>query len=198
MSEDLPRCDWALNSAIETAYHDTEWGVPKRDEHSLFEFLILEGAQAGLAWRTILSKREHFRAAFDHFDAERMARYDDADRARLMANAGIVRNRLKIDAAIGNARAYLELRATMGGLSPFLWDFVDGRPIVNHWQHMAEVPAHTALSDRISKALKQRGFRFVGSTIVYAYLQATGLINDHLVGCFRHAPLCAGATPAPR
>ncbi|WP_420427602.1 DNA-3-methyladenine glycosylase I [Algiphilus sp.] len=198
MSGDVSRCDWALNSAIETAYHDHEWGVPKRDEHSLFEFLILEGAQAGLSWRTILAKRDHFRAAFDGFDAERMARYDDRDRARLMADAGIVRNRLKIDAAIGNARAYLELRAAVGGLSPFLWDFVDGKPIINHWQHMAEVPAQTALSDRISKALKQRGFRFVGSTIVYAYLQAAGLINDHLVHCFRHAPLCADEATVPR
>lgn len=191
MSTSHPRCDWALSSALETHYHDTEWGVPRRDEHSLFEFLILEGAQAGLSWRTILAKRDHFRAAFDQFDPERIARYTDEDRQRLLSDAGIVRNRLKIDAAIGNARAYLELRDSVGGLAPLLWDFVDGTPIVNHWRRMEEVPASTPLSDRISKTLKQRGFRFVGSTIIYAYLQATGLVNDHLVHCFRHAPLSA-------
>ena len=180
------RCDWAENSAIERAYHDSEWGVPKRDEGTLFEFLILEGAQAGLSWRTILAKRDNFRAAFAQFDPEAMARFDEADRARLLSDAGIVRNRLKIDAAIGNARAYLALRDACGGLSPFLWDFVDGEPIVNHWRSMQEVPASTPLSDRISKTLKQHGFRFVGSTIVYAYLQAVGIVNDHLTGCFRH------------
>lgn len=193
MADALPRCDWALNSEIETVYHDAEWGVPKRDEHTLFEFLILEGAQAGLSWRTILAKRDNFRAAFDGFDPERMARYSDQDRQRLLADAGIVRNRLKIDAAIGNARAYLALQESEGGLAPFLWGFVDDTPIVNHWQRMEDVPATTPLSDAISKALKQRGFRFVGSTIVYAYLQATGVVNDHLVHCFRHAPLSGKA-----
>lgn len=188
MSEPL-RCDWAENSDIERAYHDAEWGVPKHDEATLFEFLILEGAQAGLSWRTILAKRDNFRAAFANFDPEAMARFDETDRARLLNDAGIVRNRLKIDAAIGNARAYLALREACGGLAPFLWDFVDGEPIVNHWRRMQDVPASTALSDQISKALKQRGFRFVGSTIVYAYLQATGLVNDHLTGCFRHAEI---------
>lgn len=183
------RCDWAESSAIERAYHDAEWGVPKRDEHTLFEFLILEGAQAGLSWRTILAKRDNFRSAFAGFDAEAMARFDETDRARLLSDAGIVRNRLKIDAAIGNARAYLALREECGGLSPFLWGFVGGAPVVNHWRRMQDVPASTPLSDRISKALKQRGFRFVGSTIVYAYLQAVGVVNDHLVGCFRHAEL---------
>ena len=188
MSETL-RCDWAENSDIERAYHDAEWGVPKHDEATLFEFLILEGAQAGLSWRTILAKRDNFRAAFANFDPEAMARFDETDRTRLLHDAGIVRNRLKIDAAIGNARAYLALREACGGLAPFLWDFVDGEPIVNHWRRMQDVPASTALSDQISKALKQRGFRFVGSTIVYAYLQATGLVNDHLTGCFRHAEI---------
>jgi DNA-3-methyladenine glycosylase I len=188
MSEPL-RCDWAENSDIERAYHDAEWGVPKHDEATLFEFLILEGAQAGLSWRTILAKRDNFRAAFANFDPEAMARFDETDRTRLLHDAGIVRNRLKIDAAIGNARAYLALREACGGLAPFLWDFVDGEPIVNHWRRMQDVPASTALSDQISKALKQRGFRFVGSTIVYAYLQATGLVNDHLTGCFRHAEI---------
>ncbi|WP_043764821.1 DNA-3-methyladenine glycosylase I [Algiphilus aromaticivorans] len=188
MSEPL-RCDWAENSDIERAYHDAEWGVPKHDEATLFEFLILEGAQAGLSWRTILAKRDNFRAAFANFAPEAMARFDETDRTRLLHDAGIVRNRLKIDAAIGNARAYLALREACGGLAPFLWDFVDGEPIVNHWRRMQDVPASTALSDQISKALKQRGFRFVGSTIVYAYLQATGLVNDHLTGCFRHAEI---------
>lgn len=182
----LPRCDWAENSAIERVYHDREWGVPKHDEATLFEFLILEGAQAGLAWRTILAKRDNFRAAFAGFDPEAMARFDDADRARLLTDAGIVRNRLKIDAAIGNARAYLALRAECGGLGAFLWDQVDGEPIVNRWRHMSDVPATTPLSDRISAALKRRGFRFVGSTIVYAYLQAVGVVNDHLLSCHRH------------
>lgn len=183
------RCDWAENSAIERAYHDVEWGVPKPDEATLFEFLILEGAQAGLSWRTILAKRDNFRAAFANFDPDTMARFDESDRARLLNDAGIVRNRLKIDAAIGNARAYLALREECGGLAPFLWDFVDGEPVVNHWRRMQDVPATTPLSDRISKALKQRGFRFVGSTIVYAYLQAVGVVNDHLVDCFRHAEI---------
>lgn len=183
---ELRRCDWALGSAIETVYHDDEWGVPKHDEVVLFEFLILEGAQAGLSWRTILAKRDHYRAAFDNFDARRIARYGEADRARLLADAGIVRNRLKIDAAIGNARAYLTLCESEGGLAPYLWAFMDGRPMINHWRRMQDVPASTPLSERISHDLKQRGFRFVGPTIVYAYMQAVGLVNDHLIDCFRH------------
>lgn len=185
----MERCPWCGSDPLYVAYHDEEWGVPEHDDRRLFEFLILEGAQAGLSWRTILAKRDNFRAAFANFDPEAMARFDETDRARLLHDAGIVRNRLKIDAAIGNARAYLALREECGGLAPFLWDFVDGEPIVNHWRRMQDVPASTALSDQISKALKQRGFRFVGSTIIYAYLQATGLVNDHLVSCFRYAEL---------
>jgi DNA-3-methyladenine glycosylase I len=180
------RCGWALASPGETEYHDREWGEPQRDETTLFEFLILEGAQAGLSWRTILNKRENYRRALHGFDAERIARYTDADRTRLLGDAGIVRNRLKIDATIDNARAVLTLRESGGGLSGHLWNFVDDEPILNHWREMREVPARTDLSDRISKDLKARGFRFVGSTIIYAFMQATGMVNDHLVSCFRH------------
>ncbi|MCK5771236.1 DNA-3-methyladenine glycosylase I [Algiphilus sp.] len=180
------RCGWATRSEAERVYHDVEWGVPKRDEGTLFEFLILEGAQAGLSWRTILEKRENYRAAMDGFDPEAMARYGETERARLLGDAGIVRNRLKIDAAIGNARAYLALRDAEGGLAPYVWGFVDGEPIINRWRSMAEAPTTTALSDRLSKDLKKRGFRFVGSTIVYSYLQAVGVISDHVVDCFRH------------
>jgi DNA-3-methyladenine glycosylase I len=164
-------------------YHDTEWSRPLHDERALFEFLILEGAQAGLSWRTILTKREHYRRAFAGFDAARIAKYDDTDRARLMADAGIVRNRLKIDAAITNALATLRLRESEGGLDAWLWRWVDGQPIVNHWTAMGQVPARTELSDAISKALIARGFKFVGSTIIYAFMQATGMVDDHLLGC---------------
>lgn len=186
MSDGRSRCGWALASDIERDYHDTEWGLPQRDETRLFEFLILEGAQAGLSWRTILAKRDNYRRAFHDFDAEKIARYTDRDRQRLLNDAGIVRNRLKIDATIDNARAALALREEGPGLSGFLWDFVDGKPIVNAWQQMRDVPASTPLSDTISKALKKRGFRFVGSTIVYAFMQATGMVNDHLASCFRY------------
>lgn len=182
-------CAWANGSPLMRRYHDTEWGRPLHDERALFEFLILEGAQAGLSWSTILHKRENYRRAFDGFDAERIARYGDAERARLLADAGIVRNRLKIESAITNARATLRLREAQGGLEAWLWNWVDGRPIVNHWTHTRQVPARTALSDAISKALSQQGFKFVGSTIVYAYLQATGVVDDHLETCpCRHQP----------
>lgn len=183
------RCPWCGNPPVYQAYHDTEWGVPLHDERALFEFLILEGAQAGLSWLTILKKREGYRRAFDDFDAERVARYGERDVTRLLGDAGIVRNRLKIAAAIGNARATLEVRAAFGGLDAYFWRFVDGRPIQNTWHDLSEVPARTALSDTISKDLRQRGFKFVGSTIVYAHMQATGMVNDHLVGCFRHREL---------
>lgn len=176
-------CPWALGSDIERHYHDTEWGRPLHDERALFEFLLLEGAQAGLSWRTILAKRENYRRAFDDFDATKVARYGERDRARLMADAGIVRNRLKIDAAIGNAQAMLRLREEHGSFDAWLWYWVDGRPIVNHPRHKGEVPARTELSDAISKALLEKGFRFVGSTIVYAFMQATGMVDDHLVTC---------------
>lgn len=182
------RCPWCGDDPLYTAYHDEEWGIPCHDEHKLFEHLLLEGAQAGLAWITILRKRETYRAAFDNFDAERIAAYGEADTARLLADPGIVRNRLKVAAFIRNATAYQELCAAKGGLDAYLWDFVDGRQIVNRFRSMKEVPATTALSDTISKDLQKRGFKFVGSTIVYAYLQAVGVVNDHLVSCYRHTP----------
>jgi len=184
-----PRCPWSHGSELYQQYHDKEWGVPLREERGQFEFLILEGAQAGLSWITILKKRDNYRRAFDQFDAERIAAYDDKDRARLLADAGIVRNRLKIDAAISNARACLRLRDSGTSLDEFLWRYVDGKPIVNRFRTMGDVPATTELSDRISRDLKKAGFRFVGSTIVYSFMQATGMVNDHLLSCPRHAAL---------
>jgi DNA-3-methyladenine glycosylase I len=180
------RCPWCGKEPFYVQYHDTEWGVPLHDERALFEFLILEGAQAGLSWSTILKKREGYRRAFDHFDAERIARYGEADVARLLGDPGIVRNRLKIASAIANAQATLRVRETFGGLDAYFWGFVDGRPIRNRWTEMNQIPARTELSDAISGDLKQRGFKFVGSTIVYAHMQATGMVNDHLLGCFRY------------
>lgn len=186
------RCDWCGVDPHYVAYHDTEWGVPLHDERALFEFLILEGAQAGLSWSTILKKRDGYRRAFDGFDAERIARYDDADVARLLADPGIVRNRLKVASAITNARATLKIREEFGGLDAYFWRFVDGRPIQNAWRELGQIPASTPLSDRISRDLKKRGFKFVGSTIVYAHMQATGMVNDHLVDCFRYRELGGG------
>jgi len=185
MTESSPgRCPWA-RSALDIAYHDTEWGVPQHDDRVLFEFLILEGAQAGLSWSTILNKRPAYRAAYYDFDVPRVAAFDDADRARLLADAGIVRNRLKVDASIGNARAFLAVQAEFGSFDRYLWQRVDGRAIHNVWHEMSAVPARTALSDALSVDLKRRGFKFVGSTICYAYLQAVGVVNDHLQGCQR-------------
>jgi DNA-3-methyladenine glycosylase I len=168
-------------------YHDEEWGVPVHDDRRQFEFLVLEGAQAGLSWSTILNKREGYREAFADFDVERVARFDRRKVERLMQFPGIVRNRLKIEAAIGNAKAVLVLQDELGSLDRHLWSFVGGRPIVNRWKEMTQVPATSAESDALSKDLKKRGFKFVGSTIVYAHMQATGMVNDHVVGCFRHA-----------
>ncbi|RJG04719.1 DNA-3-methyladenine glycosylase I [Noviherbaspirillum cavernae] len=184
------RCGWA-NPANPRylAYHDEEWGVPCRDETRLFEMLNLEGAQAGLSWETVLNKRDNYRTAFDNWDAEKIARYDEAKVAQLLANPGIIRNRLKVAAAIANAQAYLKLRDDTGGLAPFLWAYVDGKPLQNARAGLQEVPAKTPLSDRISKDLSKRGFKFVGSTIIYAYMQATGMVNDHCVDCFRHRML---------
>jgi DNA-3-methyladenine glycosylase I len=183
----VTRCAWA-NPANPRylAYHDEEWGVPCHDETRLFEMLNLEGAQAGLSWETVLNKRDNYRVAFDHWDAEKIARYDAAKVAALLANPGIIRNRLKVAAAINNAQAYLRLRDEVGGLDPFLWGYVDGEPIRNAWARTGDTPASTPLSDRISKDLAKRGFKFVGSTIVYAYMQATGIVNDHCVECFLH------------
>ncbi|RTL48667.1 MAG: DNA-3-methyladenine glycosylase I [Rhodocyclaceae bacterium] len=180
------RCPWCGTDPLYTAYHDREWGVPCHDDRTLFEFLLLEGAQAGLSWITVLRKRENYRLAFDDFDVETIARYGDADMERLLANPGIVRNRLKVKAAMGNARATLALRDQGISLDEHLWKFVDARPQVNHWRTMAEVPASTPISDAMSKDLAKRGFKFVGSTICYAFMQATGMVNDHLVSCPRH------------
>jgi DNA-3-methyladenine glycosylase I len=188
------RCDWCLGvSEAYTAYHDEEWGWPLRDDAGQFEFLVLESAQAGLSWSTVLHKRDGYRRAFAGFDPEKVARFNRRSVARLLGDAGIIRNRLKIESAIGNARAFLAVREEFGSFSDYLWDFVDGRPLVNRWREMRQVPASTPLSDRISTDLKARGFKFVGSTIVYAHLQATGLVNDHLLGCFRHAECIAEA-----
>jgi DNA-3-methyladenine glycosylase I len=179
------RCPWATTPAY-VAYHDTEWGVPQHDDRILFEFLLLEGAQAGLSWLTILNKRENYRRAFDGFDAEKIARYDDRKVDALLADPGIVRNRLKIAAAIRNARAFLAVRDEFGTFDRYLWGFTDGRPIVNAWRTLKQVPCRSPESDAMSLDLKARGFTFVGSTICYANMQATGMVNDHLVSCPRH------------
>jgi len=179
------RCGWE-NNDLAIAYHDAEWGVPLHDDRRLFEFLILEGAQAGLSWDTILRKRENYRKAFDDFDAEKIARYDEKKVAELLQNEGIVRNRLKIASTIRNAKSYLKTIDEFGSFDSYIWQFVDGKPIVNAWQNLSEVPAKTSVSDAMSKDLKQRGFTFAGSTICYAFMQACGLVNDHLVSCFRY------------
>jgi DNA-3-methyladenine glycosylase I len=183
------RCPWAATDPLYIAYHDREWGVPNHDDRHLFEMLILEGAQAGLSWITILRKRTRYREVFDAFDPQKVARYDDRKVAALLGDAGIVRNRLKVGAAVGNANAYLAVQREFGSFDAYLWSFVGGHPIVNAWKTMKEVPAKTAESNALSKDLQKRGFRFVGSTICYAYMQAVGLVNDHLAGCFRHSEL---------
>jgi DNA-3-methyladenine glycosylase I len=180
------RCEWCLGHPLYVDYHDQEWGVPEHDDQKLFEKLILDGAQAGLSWLTILKKREGYRRAFDGFDAEKMAAYDASRLGRLLADPGIVRNRLKVEAAITNARAYLRLREHEGSFNLFLWQFVGGKPRRNRWRVLAELPARTAESDALSEALRSRGFKFVGSTICYAFMQAVGMVNDHLTHCFRH------------
>jgi len=185
MPRTLPRCPWANGSASYAAYHDHEWGVPVHDDRVFFEFLLLEGAQAGLSWSTILNKREGYRAAFAGFDPAQVARFDAARVARLIINAAIVRNRLKIASAVDNARAYLALQQEFGSFDRYVWSFVGGKPVLNRRRTLASVPTRTTQSDALSKDLKERGFRFVGSTIVYAFMQATGLVNDHLVACPR-------------
>lgn len=179
------RCAWVGSEPLYREYHDREWGVPVHDDQRLFEFLILEGAQAGLSWLTILRKREGFRAAFAGFDPGQVARFNEADKAALLANPGIVRNRLKVAAAITNARAFLAVQEEFGSFAAYMWRFVDGTPIQNAWQGISEVPASTPVSDTMSRDLKQRGFRFVGSTICYAHMQAVGMVNDHTTDCFR-------------
>ena len=181
------RCGWCGIDELYCRYHDEEWGVPVYDSQKLFEFLILEGAQAGLSWITVLRKRENYRAAFDNFDPYKIARYSEAKKAKLLLDPGIIRNRLKIQSAIGNARAWIDMHEKGESFSDFLWQFVDGKPKQNNRRSLAEVPASTLESDAMSKALKQRGFNFVGTTICYAHMQATGMVNDHLVTCFRHS-----------
>jgi DNA-3-methyladenine glycosylase I len=181
------RCAWAESGPLEVEYHDREWGVPSRDDRHLFEMLILEGAQAGLSWSTILRKRDNYRKAFAGFDPARVARFDARRRAALMRDPGIVRNRLKIEATVVNARAALAVQEEFGSLAAYLWQFVDGRPIRNAWTRMGRVPAETAESRAMSRALLQRGFRFVGPTICYAFMQATGMVNDHITTCFRYS-----------
>jgi DNA-3-methyladenine glycosylase I len=184
------RCPWP-KTELDVAYHDEEWGVPLHDDRALFELLILEGAQAGLSWSTILKKRANYRRAFDRFDARKIARYDDRKVAALLADPGIVRNRLKVAATITNARAFLAVQKEYGSFDRYLWSFVGGKPILNHRRTMQDVPARTPESDALSKDLLKRGFKFVGSTIIYAFMQATGMVNDHLVTCPRHAA-CGG------
>ena len=193
----LVRCAWCGADPLYQAYHDTEWGVPLHDDRALFELLTLEGAQAGLSWLTVLKKREGYREAFANFDPAVVARFTDADQARLMQNPGIVRNRLKISSTIDNARAFLAIQAEFGSFDAWLWRFVDGQPIINSPATLADVPARTALSDTLSKALKKRGFRFVGSTICYAFMQAAGLVNDHTTDCFCH-PASAALSSRPQ
>ncbi len=180
------RCSWCHGDELYTRYHDEEWGVPCHDDRKLFEFLILEGAQAGLSWITILKRREGYQQAFHQFDVQQVARMDDQDVIRLMQDSSIIRNRLKIQSTIKNARAFIKVQAEFGSFSQYLWSFVENKPLINHWQRMDEVPATTDISDQMSRDLKKRGFSFVGSTICYAYMQAMGLVNDHLVTCPAH------------
>ena len=179
------RCEWGTSSALYIDYHDSEWGVPVHDDRTLFEFLILEGAQAGLSWSTILNKRQAYIHAFDNFEPAKVASYDDTKVQALLANPGIVRNRLKIQAAIQNARSFLEIQDQYGSFDTYIWQFVDGKPVQNSWKSLQEIPATTQESDAMSKELKKRGFTFVGSTICYALMQAVGMVNDHIVDCFR-------------
>ncbi len=189
MTDSLSRCRWAGSDPLYMRYHDEEWGVPVHDDRILFEFLLLEGAQAGLSWITILKKRENYRHAFDGFDPQKIARYSDQKQAQLLENPGIVRNRLKVASAITNARAFLAVQEQYGSFDRFIWEFVEGAPIRNAWRDESKIPATTGESDAMAKALKKAGFKFVGSTICYAFMQATGMVNDHVTTCFRHHEL---------
>jgi DNA-3-methyladenine glycosylase I len=191
VGDSVVRCKWASNE-LNIPYHDAEWGVPVHDDRRWFEFLLLEGAQAGLSWDTILRKRERYRKLFSDFDAAKVARYDAARIRKVLGDAGIVRNKLKVHGAVQNARAFVALQEERGSFDAYVWEFVGGKPIVNRWRTHGEVPAQTALSEALSKDLRRRGFTFVGPTIVYALMQATGLVNDHLVGCFRYREIAAG------
>jgi DNA-3-methyladenine glycosylase I len=185
----MTRCDWAGSDPLMISYHDGEWGVPVHDDRKLFEFLVLEGAQAGLSWRTVLRKREQYRRAFRGFDPERVARFGGKEVERLLADPGIIRNRAKVESAVANARLFLEVREEMGSFDAYLWRFTGGRPIVNRFRKMSELPSQSRESVAMSGDLRARGFRFVGPTICYAFMQAVGMVNDHLVHCFRHAPV---------
>jgi DNA-3-methyladenine glycosylase I len=185
----MKRCEWANRSELEQSYHDKKWGTPVHDDRSLFEFLILEGAQAGLSWSTNLRKREGYRKAFDHFDVRKISRYSEKDVSRLLANAGIIRNKLKIHAAITNARAFLGVREEFGTFDTCIWQFVKGKPIQNAWKELSDIPPSTPESEAMSRDLQKRGFKFVGPTICYAFMQAVGMVNDHVVDCFRYEEL---------
>lgn len=182
----MPRCEWGGTDPLYIQYHDQEWGVPVHDDRTLFEFLCLEGAQAGLSWRTILNKRENYRNAFDNFDAAKISRYDARKVKALLKNPGIVRNRLKVNAFIHNARAFLAIQQEFRSFDTYIWQFVGGKPKINRWTSLREIPAHTAESDAMSKDLKKRGFTFVGTTICYAFMQACGMVNDHVTHCYRY------------
>lgn len=186
---DITTCPWPNGDPLMVAYHDSEWGVPVHDDNKWFEFIVLDTFQAGLSWRTILHKREHFREAFDGFNFETIAGYDEQKVQELLHNAGIIRNKLKVRATITNAQAFIRLRRESGSFDAYIWQFVNGKPIVNHWSHINEIPATSPISDAISRDLKKRGFKFVGSTTCYAFMQAGGLVNDHLADCFRHREL---------
>jgi DNA-3-methyladenine glycosylase I len=186
MLNHMKRCEWCGASELYVQYHDTEWGAPVFDDQKHFEFLVLESAQAGLSWITILKKRENYRKAYDGFDPKKVARYTEAKKAKLLADAGIVRNRLKIEASITNAKCFLELQKEFGSFSTYIWGFVKGKPVVGKWKSIEEIPARTELSDAIAADMKKRGFRFLGSVIIYSHLQATGIVNDHIRSCFRY------------
>ena len=183
------RCEWSTHDPLYIRYHDEEWGVPVHDDQLIFEFLVLEGAQAGLSWLTILKRRGGYRAAFDQFDPQQIAQYDHGKIAELLTDTGIIRNRLKIESAVTNARAFLEVQREFGSFDRYIWSFVGGKPIINAWKSMADIPAQTIESVTLSKDLVRRGFKFVGPTICYAHMQATGMVNDHVVDCFRYAEL---------
>ncbi|NMA66172.1 MAG: DNA-3-methyladenine glycosylase I [Clostridiaceae bacterium] len=182
----MERCPWCGIDELYVKYHDEEWGVPVYDDKKQFEFLVLESAQAGLSWITILRKRENYRKAYDNFNVEKVAQYDETKIQELLQNKGIIRNRRKIEASINNARRFIEIQKEFGSFSKYIWSFVDNKPVVNHWEEISQLPANSELSDKISNDLKKRGFKFLGNTIVYSHLQATGIINDHLTSCFRH------------
>jgi len=185
----MKRCEWANKNELEQSYHDNEWGMEIHDDRTLFEFLVLEGAQAGLSWSTILRKRDGYRKAFDNFDALKISQYSKADVSRLLANPEIIRNRLKINATVTNARAFLQVQKEFGSFSHYIWQFVNGRPVQNSWRKITDIPSSTPESDAMSKDLIKRGFKFVGTTICYAFMQAVGMVNDHVAGCFRYEEL---------